>query len=88
MFDPQNLSVVVIGLAIAEIVALLLVVDVVMRPRSSQGAIAWSIALVALPLLTIPLYLIFGRTRFQGYAELVARKGHALAHQENLGHEP
>ena len=36
MFDPQNLSVVVIGLAIAEIVPLLLVVDVVMRPRSSQ----------------------------------------------------
>lgn len=40
-----------------------------MRPRSSQGAIAWSIGLVALPLLTIPLYLIFGRTQFQGYVE-------------------
>jgi cardiolipin synthase len=58
----QNLSVVVIGLAITEIAALLLVVDVVMRPRSSQGAIAWSIGLIALPFLTVPLYLIFGRT--------------------------
>ena len=80
MFDPQNLSVVVIGLAIAEIVALLLVVDVVMRPRSSQGAIAWSVALVALPLLTIPLYLIFGRTRFQGYAEALREA------EEHVGH--
>jgi cardiolipin synthase len=65
----QNLSVVVIGLAITEIAALLLVVDVVMRPRSSQGAIAWSIGLIALPFLTVPLYLIFGRTKFQGYVE-------------------
>ena len=69
MLDMQDISVVMIGLAMTEIAALLLVVDVVMRPRSSQGAIAWSIGLVALPFLTIPLYLILGRTQFQGYVE-------------------
>ncbi len=44
-------------------------IDAVLRRRSSQGAIAWFIGLVALPIAVIPLYLVFGRTRFHGYVE-------------------
>lgn len=71
MDDSQYLPVVVTALAIAEVTGMLLAVDAVMRPRSSQGAIAWTIALVTMPVLAIPLYLIFGRTRFQGYVEAI-----------------
>ena len=46
-----------------------LVVHAVMGSRSSQGAIAWAIALVTLPLITLPLYWIFGRTKFHGYVK-------------------
>ncbi|MDH3695021.1 MAG: phospholipase D-like domain-containing protein, partial [Gammaproteobacteria bacterium] len=43
-----------------------------MTTRTSQGAIAWSISLVAMPLVSLPLYLIFGRGKFAGYVK--ARK--------------
>jgi len=53
----------------AEIIGILLALRVVMQPRSSQGTIAWFIALIALPIITVPLYTLFGRTRFLGYSE-------------------
>jgi len=74
MFDFYNLTLAAAVLAIIEILGILLAVDAVMRPRSSQAAIAWSIALIALPVVTIPLYVIFGRTRFHGYAEALREK--------------
>ena len=45
----------------------------VMNVRSSRGAIAWAISLVTFPWLAIPLYWIFGRSRFQGYSEAIRR---------------
>ena len=35
--------------------------------RTSQGAIAWAIALVMFPFISVPAYLILGRSKFQGY---------------------
>jgi len=69
MFDLQDLTVTAAVLVVAEVIGLLLAVDAVMQRRSSQGAIAWCVALVAMPIIVIPLYLVLGRTRFQGYAE-------------------
>lgn len=45
----------------------------VINVRSFRGAIAWAISLVAFPWLAIPLYWIFGRSRFQGYSEAIRR---------------
>ena len=61
-------------LFLSELFGVLLAVDAVMRPRSAQGAIAWSVALVCIPIITIPFYLVFGRTGFQGYAEAIREK--------------
>ena len=69
MLDNQHLSVIGIVLVAAEILGLVLALRVVMQPRSSQGTIAWFIALIALPVITVPLYVLFGRTRFLGYSE-------------------
>ena len=41
----------------------------VMKVRSSRGAIAWGIALITLPWVSIPLYWILGKNEFRGYAE-------------------
>lgn len=68
-FFPADGTALFAFLAIFELVGIVLAVDAVMQQRSSQGAIAWSIALVALPVLIVPTYLVFGRTRFRGYAE-------------------
>ncbi len=37
------------------------------RTRSAQGAVAWSISLITVPYLALPLYWVFGRGKFHGY---------------------
>ena len=69
MFDTQGLSIIGYILIVAEILGVVLALRVVMQPRSSQGTIAWFIALITLPVITVPLYAVFGRTRFKGYTE-------------------
>jgi len=49
------------------VTAVVMAVDAVMRNRTAQGAIAWAVSLMTLPLAALPLYLIFGRNRFNGY---------------------
>ena len=44
-------------------------VDAVMHTRTPQGATAWVFALATLPLAAIPLYFVFGRSRFDDYVE-------------------
>jgi cardiolipin synthase len=39
--------------------------------RSSQGAIAWVLFLMIVPLLAVPAYFVFGQTRFAGYRERI-----------------
>jgi cardiolipin synthase len=43
--------------------------DAIMKARTPQGAIAWSVSLFTFPFLALPLYWIFGRTRFHGYVD-------------------
>ncbi|MGB3653631.1 MAG: PLDc N-terminal domain-containing protein [Rivularia sp. (in: cyanobacteria)] len=55
----------------------------VMNVRSSRGAIAWGVSLITFPWVAIPLYWIFGRSRFRGYSEAIRRVYHQhqdLAH--------
>ena len=51
------------------VLGLILAVDAVMSPRTSQGAIAWSLGLVGVPVVAVPAYLIFGRSKFEGHLE-------------------
>ncbi len=73
MIEVQGLTLLTAVLLSIELIGICFAVDAVMRRRSSQGAIAWAIGLVAMPPISIPLYLVFGRTRFQGYAEAIRR---------------
>src|SRR5210317_931042 len=61
---------------IAAIAALLLyaaaifcAVEAILKTRTSQGAIAWTISLLTFPFLSVPLYLVLGRNKFDGYLE-------------------
>jgi len=54
-----------------EVLGLLLAIRAVLRTRTAQGAIAWTVGLLTVPVLAIPLYLVFGRSRFQGYVEAI-----------------
>jgi cardiolipin synthase len=54
-------------LPVVELAGILTAIHAVMHGRTSQGAIAWGISLVTFPWLALPLYAIFGRSRFKGY---------------------
>lgn len=44
-------------------------VHAVMETRTSQGAIAWAVSLNTVPYIALPAYLMFGRTKFNGYVK-------------------
>lgn len=51
------------------VMAIAFALEAILKTRTSQGAIAWAISLLTFPLLCVPLYLIFGRNKFDGYLE-------------------
>lgn len=53
--------------------------DAILCGRTPQGTIAWCIGLLVLPLVTIPLYLVFGARRFSGYVRARRRDRTALS---------
>lgn len=63
-FDPALLAVVVLLFYAGAIAS---AVEAILKARTAQGAIAWVISLLTLPYLSLPLYLVFGRNRFDGY---------------------
>ena len=66
---------------VAHVLGLLSSVDVVYRgARTSQGTIAWAVALNALPIVAVPAYWVLGRSRFRGY--VTARRGEDSEIQE------
>ena len=52
---------------LAYVLGMLVALDAIWNGRTSQGSAAWVTALVLMPFVTIPLYLIFGNRRFHGY---------------------
>lgn len=65
--SPTTIGIVAVIYALMQVGGLYAAVHAVFHARSSQGATAWVIALVATPVVALPLYLIFGRNRFHGY---------------------
>jgi cardiolipin synthase len=49
--------------------AFIAIVDAILHARTSQGAMAWTIALITLPLFSLPCYMLFGRRTYDKYIE-------------------
>ena len=62
-----NISLIAVSLAIAYALALFCVLRVLLSSRTPQGAIAWIVALLSFPYISLILYALFGRNRFSGY---------------------
>jgi len=50
-----------------QVAGVLLAVKAILVSRTPQAGIAWSLGLVICPYLAIPLFLVFGESRFSGY---------------------
>jgi cardiolipin synthase len=60
------------GLIIAVVLhglGFLTAIHAIMTARTAQGAIAWALLLVMFPYVSLPVYGVFGRGKFQGYVK-------------------
>lgn len=69
-------------LTIIQITGIVLAIRAILIARTPQAAIGWGLALVVFPYLGIPLFLIFGESRFSGYT--LAGSGESEALDEAL----
>lgn len=60
-------------------------IDAIWHGRTSQGTLAWVLALAVVPFIALPLYLLFGSRKFHGYAR--ARKASKKAIQQLKKHQ-
>ena len=56
-------------LVVFEILGIASAIEAIMSTRTAPGAIAWSVGLVAAPVVAVPAYWVFGRSKFEGYLE-------------------
>jgi cardiolipin synthase len=52
------------------ITGIILAIEAAMTVRTPQGAIAWSVSLVSFPFVSVPAYLVLGRSKFEGMADV------------------
>ena len=69
--------------AAVQLLGLITSIFALLSTRTSQGTIAWVVTLIAFPWLGVPAYMIFGRTRFNGYVS--ARVEDEKDFREKLG---
>jgi cardiolipin synthase len=62
------------------LIGLLASIDAIWNGRTSQGTLAWVIALTFIPFISLPLYLFFGSRKFHGYKK--SRKAGLKARQQ------
>ena len=68
--DPQLITTLVaVALVLVYVIAIASALEAILNARTSQGAVAWTIYLLTFPYVTVPLYLVFGRNRFDGYLD-------------------
>lgn len=56
-----------VGLAVAHVIGLICALHALFSVRTPQGTIAWLISLNTLPVIAVPAYLVFGRSKFKGF---------------------
>lgn len=83
LITSTQLEIISMLIALVHLLGFLAAIDALFLTKSSQGAIAWSLWLIVFPYLALPMYWVFGRARFKGYAELFT--SFADAHKAELG---
>lgn len=57
----------VMVLFLAQLLGIVSSLDALMSTRTAPGAVAWIVSLNTLPVVAVPAYWVFGRSKFQGY---------------------
>lgn len=67
---------------LVEIAGILAAIHALMSVRSERGTIAWCLALVLFPFATLPFYVVFGRTKFSSYRQVLRKV--LLQHEKEI----
>jgi len=91
MLDSPSWVVIATALVAAHVVGIVSAISALMSTRTPQGSVAWILSLVFAPWLAVPLYWLFGPSRFEGYVS--ARRGddstlRDLLQQPSMEEEP
>ncbi len=70
-----------------QVLGLISSVHAVLYTRTAQGAIAWVVSLNAMPILSVPAYWVFGRSKFQGYVDALKDKNLVIREDKLRVHE-
>lgn len=68
-----------LGIAGFYLAGIIAIIHVIMNGRTAQGTVAWVIALLEMPFISLPLYLAIGGHRFWGYVK-ARRSGNTALH--------
>ncbi|MGI4814792.1 MAG: cardiolipin synthase [Janthinobacterium lividum] len=63
---------------LAHVLGIIAAGHAIVTARTSQGAVAWTVSLVAVPYVTLIPYLFLGQSRFSGYVDARRIKGRML----------
>jgi cardiolipin synthase len=55
------------NIIVSYVLGLICAAHAILSSRTPQGATAWVLFLISFPIVSVPLFLIFGRSRFRGY---------------------
>ena len=64
------MNIIVLTVSFFYVLGIISAAHAVMCVRTSQGAIAWALSLLTVPVLSVPAYWIFGRRKFAGYVQV------------------
>ena len=54
-------------ITVSYVLGIICAAHAILSSRTPQGATAWVLSLISFPLVTVPIFLIFGRSKFRGY---------------------
>ncbi|MBT12342.1 MAG: hypothetical protein CMI02_09940, partial [Oceanospirillaceae bacterium] len=54
-------------------------VDALLKGRTAQGTLAWVMGLLLMPVISLPLYTLFGSRRLHGYLKARRHGDHSLS---------
>ena len=64
-----DLAAIAVYTVAVQLLAIAAAIEAILKTRTAQGAVAWSLSLMLMPTLILPLYWVFGRRKFRGYAK-------------------
>ena len=63
----ENLSIYVAFFVFLHLLGIVLSIQALFSVRTPQGTIGWIVSLITFPLIAVPAYLVFGRSKFKGF---------------------